>query len=596
MLTDDMGTPLNGEYQIRFNIYGSETGTDSLWSSGYQTVQVDEGLFIYRLGSNVPIPDDLFAGSAIRYLGITVDPDPEIEPRTRFLAVPYAYHALRADTADWNGLTNVPAGFADGIDDVGEGSKWTVTDSVLYTNNFWGIARGGAGNVLYGDSAYTMVNLGVICTTGTAGSNYGYVTISGGRENTASDSYAAVGGGYNNSADSAGATVGGGSGNIASGYIATVSGGEINTASGEHSAVSGGRGNTASGGSATIGGGRYNTANGIQATIGGGRENTASNSYATVGGGWSNTASGYASTVAGGEDNSASYLYATVGGGYNNSADSAYATVGGGRRNTASGPSATIGGGRYNTASAYVAAVGGGYSNSADSAGATVGGGSGNIASGFTSTVAGGNYNIASGTAATVPGGQYNMASGHYSFAAGRRAKADSAGSYVWADITDADFTSSAVNGFHVRASGGVYMYTSSDLSTGAYLSSGSGTWSSVCDRTLKRNIREVDYRDMIEKVVTLPISQWSYKTQDESIEHVGPMAQDFHRLFGLGEDDKHLTSLDLAGISLAAIKGLYEMNQQQKAQLDRQAEEISSLKEDLLRLTLMVEGKADIE
>ena len=37
MLTDDTGTPLNGEYQIRFNIYGSETGTDSLWSSGYQT-------------------------------------------------------------------------------------------------------------------------------------------------------------------------------------------------------------------------------------------------------------------------------------------------------------------------------------------------------------------------------------------------------------------------------------------------------------------------------------------------------------------------------------------------------------------------------
>jgi hypothetical protein len=112
----------------------------------------------------------------------------------------------------------------------------------------------------------------------------------------------------------------------------------------------------------------------------------------------------------------------------------------------------------------------------------------------------------------------------------------------------------------------------------------------------VKRNIREVDYRDMVDKVVVLPVSQWSYKTQDESIEHVGPMAQDFHRLFGLGEDDKHLTSLDLAGVSLAAIKGLYEMNQEQKAQLDRQAEEISALKDELLRLTMMVEGKAGIE
>jgi hypothetical protein len=93
ILTDDTGTPLNGDYQIRFNIYGSESGTDSLWSSGYQTVNVDEGLFIYRLGSVVSIPDDLFAGSGIRYLGITVSPDLEIVPRTRFLAVPYAYQA-----------------------------------------------------------------------------------------------------------------------------------------------------------------------------------------------------------------------------------------------------------------------------------------------------------------------------------------------------------------------------------------------------------------------------------------------------------------------------------------------------------------------
>ena len=35
--------------------------------------------------------------------------------------------------------------------------------------------------------------------------------------------------------------------------------------------------------------------------------------------------------------------------------------------------------------------------------------------------------------------------------------------------------------------------------------------------------------------------------------------AQDFYRLFGLGEDDKHINTLDPDGVALAAIKALYE-------------------------------------
>jgi hypothetical protein len=657
ILTDDTGTPLDGDFLIRFNIYGSESGTDSLWSSGYQTVNVDEGLFIYRLGSIMPIPDDLFAGSAIRYLGITVSPDLEIVPRTRFLAVPYAYHALRADSTDWDGLTNVPAGFADGIDDVGEGSKWTVTDSVLYTNNYWGIARGGAGNVLDGDSVHTLVNLGVACTTGMDGYNIRYTTIggglqnttigfnstiSGGRENTTGGETATIGGGFSNSASGTGATVAGGIGDTASGFTATIGGGENNSAGGaaatigggymnstsrsyatisggaentvvgsDYATISGGFQNLASGYGATIGGGENNSVSGGAATIGGGIDNSASGFIATVGGGWANsassdhatvpggvqnTASGDFATVGGGSNNTASGLAATVGGGGSNSAASFFATVGGGSRNSASYIYATIGGGENNSASGEGAAVTGGIRDTASGFTAAIGGGEGNTASGDRATVGGGSNNTASGQYATVPGGTSNTAGGIYSFAAGRRAKADSAGSFVWADNTNADFASSAVNGFYVRASGGVYMYTSSDLSTGAYLSSGSGTWASISDRTVKRNIREVDYRNMLDKVVALPVSQWSYKTQDESIEHVGPMAQDFYRLFGLAEDDKHLTSLDLAGVSLAAAKGLYEMNQEQKARLDEQAEEISNLKDELLRLALLVEGKASIE
>jgi hypothetical protein len=99
-----------------------------------------------------------------------------------------------------------------------------------------------------------------------------------------------------------------------------------------------------------------------------------------------------------------------------------------------------------------------------------------------------------------------------------------------------------------------------------------------------------VNYQDIMNKVGSLPVSQWSYKAQDESIEHVGPMAQDFHRLFGLGDDDTHVNTLDLDGISLAAIKGLYEMSQEQKVQIDKQETEISALKAQLTSLSELVE------
>ena len=70
--------------------------------------------------------------------------------------------------------------------------------------------------------------------------------------------------------------------------------------------------------------------------------------------------------------------------------------------------------------------------------------------------------NTASGESATVAGGRDNAAAGAFSFAAGYRAKANNAGCFVWADVTDADYVCSTDNQFTVRATGGV------DFQTGA--------------------------------------------------------------------------------------------------------------------------------
>jgi hypothetical protein len=64
------------------------------------------------------------------------------------------------------------------------------------------------------------------------------------------------------------------------------------------------------------------------------------------------------------------------------------------------------------------------------------------------------------GQFATIAGGQSNSAAGQYSFVAGRRAKANHDGAFVWADSTDLDFSSGAANQFLIRANGGVAINT----------------------------------------------------------------------------------------------------------------------------------------
>ncbi|NOS71207.1 MAG: hypothetical protein HOP33_14905 [Verrucomicrobia bacterium] len=78
------------------------------------------------------------------------------------------------------------------------------------------------------------------------------------------------------------------------------------------------------------------------------------------------------------------------------------------------------------------------------------------VASGPYCVIGGGAGNTASGYAATVAGGYFNTAAGDFSFAAGANAKANHAGSFVWADWQAADFASTTANQFLIRAVGGV--------------------------------------------------------------------------------------------------------------------------------------------
>ena len=94
-----------------------------------------------------------------------------------------------------------------------------------------------------------------------------------------------------------------------------------------------------------------------------------------------------------------------------------------------------------------------------------IGGGHGNnirAAADFC-TIGGGENNVIATNSqyATIPGGDSNSATNH-AFAAGRRAKANHQGAFVWADSQNADFASTASNQFLIRASGGVGIGTAS--------------------------------------------------------------------------------------------------------------------------------------
>jgi hypothetical protein len=432
-LTDSLGTAITDTQSMMFEIY---SGYYILWSET-QDVPVENGVFNAFLGSVNPIPGDVFTGGTDREFEVTVEGE-ALSPRTQISATGYAYEAAHADTADY-------AHAGPGVSD----DDWIRSDSVLYTGDYWGIARGSAGNALFGDSAHTMVNFGISCTTGTSGQTMYYSTIGGGHGNAATWAYATVGGGIDNLAGYPGATVAGGDGNTASGQRTTVAGGQDNTASGDYATVAGGNTGSASGNNSFVGGGTHNSAIASEATVCGGGYNSASSGYSVVAGGYYNAASGVATTIAGGYFNSANVEYGTIGGGCFNAVNADYATVGGGRQDTAKacyggvlsgwenlagnsssdtaavvaggrenrseGRYTTIGGGYQNYVSSYCGTIGGGDQNQATSLGAFVGGGQGNVADGNCSVISGGRYNISSGLLSTVGGGFQNQSTGLYS-------------------------------------------------------------------------------------------------------------------------------------------------------------------------------------
>ncbi len=106
VLTDNAGTPVaDGNYSLGFRLYTVAAGGSPIWLE-FQNLPVTNGRFEAILGSNIPLTAVNF--DEPYWLGITVNADPEMTPRTELSATPYAINALSVEdgTVTTNKLAN----------------------------------------------------------------------------------------------------------------------------------------------------------------------------------------------------------------------------------------------------------------------------------------------------------------------------------------------------------------------------------------------------------------------------------------------------------------------------------------------------------
>lgn len=96
-------------------------------------------------------------------------------------------------------------------------------------------------------------------------------------------------------------------------------------------------------------------------------------------------------------------------------------------------------------------------------------------------------------------------------------------------------------------------------------------------DVNAKQAIRPVDVADVLARVASLPVSRWQYKDAP-GVDHLGPMAQDFHTAFGLGASETGISTIDTAGVALAAIQALANENSELKSRLARLEQQTQAL------------------
>lgn len=119
--TDGSAVP-DGSYNLTFQIVEHDPppmGEDPLWSSGVQSVQVTDGVFVYYLGSNTPLPVSIFEDDALEsyFVRVLVEGSMVASQGVQMVAVPFALRSASADTAEYAHVSPGGGGEGGWVDD-----------------------------------------------------------------------------------------------------------------------------------------------------------------------------------------------------------------------------------------------------------------------------------------------------------------------------------------------------------------------------------------------------------------------------------------------------------------------------------------------
>ncbi len=196
----------------------------------------------------------------------------------------------------------------------------------------------------------------------------------------------------------------------------------------------------------------------------------------------------------------------------------------------------------------------------------------------------------ATGTAATALGmrsnasglgglasGQFAVAYGSLSLAQGQFATSDGpncvtmgtnlsnnyqSGAFIFGHAGN-NAQSTGNNQIRMFFEGGYRLFSNDDLTAGVLMNAGGNAWNIVSDARKKENFEAADEQKILQKIASLPLSSWNYKSQETGKNrHYGPMAQDFFKAFGQDSfgvigSDTTINQADLDGVTLMAIQAL---------------------------------------
>lgn len=110
--------------------------------------------------------------------------------------------------------------------------------------------------------------------------------------------------------------------------------------------------------------------------------------------------------------------------------------------------------------------------------------------------------------------------------------------------------------GVNTAAVNALQVGTSAANGNGARLTVG-GVWTNASDRSLKEDFSVLDKSDILSRINQLDITRWKYIGTIIPEYHIGPIAQDFYRLFKVGTDSCSISTIDPAGVALGGIQQL---------------------------------------